>query len=89
VLSTEGVALDEGMALFPAAGTVTVWATVVEMVLLTVTEVVITEGVAKTVVEPAVVRLWNVREIHKSIEGESYVKPTGQVVTVVLTTSVT
>lgn len=57
MLSTEGVALDEGMALFPAAGTVTVWATVVEMVLLTVTEVVITEGVAKTVVDPAVVRL--------------------------------
>jgi len=65
VLSTEGVALDEGTALFPAAGTVIVWATVVETVLLTVIEVVIAEGAVKTVVEPAVVRLCNVKDVHQ------------------------
>jgi predicted ribosome-associated RNA-binding protein Tma20 len=47
------------MALFPAVGTVMVWATVVETVLLTVTEVVMTEGAVRTVVDPADVMLRN------------------------------
>jgi predicted ribosome-associated RNA-binding protein Tma20 len=58
VVSSE-VEVLEGTALFPPTGTVIVWTLVVETVLLTVTEVVITEGAVRTVVDPAEVMLKN------------------------------
>lgn len=58
MLSSE-VEVLEGTALFPPAGTVMVWMLVVETVLLTVIEVVITEGAVRTVVDPAEVILRN------------------------------
>ena len=56
MLSSE-VEAWKGTALFPPTGTVMVWRLVVETVLLTVTEVVMTEGAVRTVVEPAEVML--------------------------------
>lgn len=59
------------------------------MVLLTVTEVVMAEGAVRTVVDPAEVTLGNVSQVYHVKKDESHVCPTGHVVTVDLTTSVT